>query len=194
MEYRQEIRRQLLDAKMLNLRTQGRTRISEDDMRDAYRRLSREERQTLEFRGAWIRFQIPAGSGSAGAATVQRKARGVAARARAGDDFANLAKLHSSDEETRQRGGLLQPMVPTDLPENVAKAILALEPGDVTSPVRLGDAWLVVKLVERAASNLPPYEEAKPQLQMRVADEKTKIARRQWLESLRKQTHVDVRL
>ena len=45
-----EMRRQLLDAKMLNLRVQGRMRISEDDMKSAYRRAAQEERKRLSFR------------------------------------------------------------------------------------------------------------------------------------------------
>lgn len=193
-DYRQEIRRQLLDAKMLNLRIQGRMRIGEDDMRSAYRRIQQEERRRLEFRAAWIRFQIHAGSGSAGVARTRDTAAQVAARARAGADFAELASTYSSDPATRDSGGLLAPMRPGELPQDIDAALLAMEPGEVSAPLRLGDAWLVIKLVERGPSQLPGYEKAKPQLQSRVYAEKMDAARRQWLDSLRKRTHVDIRL
>lgn len=193
-EYRQEMRRQLLDAKMLNLRVQGRMRISEDDMKGAYRRAAQEERKRLSFRAAWIRFQIPAGGGAAEAQRVQSKAAEVAARARAGADFGTLAKAFSSDPTTRDQGGLLATMQPGELPPEIDSALLALEPGEVTGPVRFGDAWVVLKLVERSESQLPEYEQAKPQLQNRVYAEKMESAKRQWLDSLRKRTHVDIRL
>jgi peptidyl-prolyl cis-trans isomerase SurA len=193
-EYRQEIRRQLLDAKMLNLRVQGRMRISEDDMRGTYRRLQQEERRRLEFRAAWIRLQIPPGSGSLGADRVRETAAQLSARARAGADFGELARSYSSDAATRDMGGLLSPMQPGELPPEIDSAIAALEVGEVTQPLRQGDAWLVIKLVERAASQLPPYEQAKPQLQNRVYTEKMETTRRQWLDSLRKRTHVEIRL
>jgi peptidyl-prolyl cis-trans isomerase SurA len=193
-EYRQEIRRQLLDAKMLNLRIQGRMRIGEDDMRSAYKRIAQEERRKLEFRAAWIRFQIPPGSGTAGAARQRDLATQVAARARAGADFAELAGTYSSDPATRDTGGLLAPMNPGELPQEIDNALLAMEPGDVSAPLRLGDAWMVLKLVERAPSQMPEYEKAKPQLQTRVYAEKMDTARRQWLDGLRKRTHVDIRL
>lgn len=192
--YRKEIRRQLLDAKMLNLRVQGRMRVSEDDMRNAYRRLSQEEKGTLQFRAAWIRFQIPSDGGAAGITKTQQLAQEIALKARRGGDFSRLAKQHSSDPTTRDQGGLLAPMQPTELPDNIRQAVVLLSPGDVSSPVRLGDAWLVIKLVERSESTLPAYEEAKPLLQNRVYADKMDKARRQWLNSLRKQTHVDVRL
>jgi peptidyl-prolyl cis-trans isomerase SurA len=193
-EYRQEIRRQLLDAKMINLRIQGRMRIGEDDMRNAYKRAAQEERRRLEFRAAWIRFQIPAGSGTAGAARQRELATQVAARARAGEDFAELAATHSSDPATRETGGLLAPMRPGELPPDIDAAVLAMEPGDVSAPLRLGDAWMVLKLVERAPSQLPEYDKAKAQLQTRVYAEKMDAAQRQWLDGLRKRTHVDIRL
>lgn len=193
-EYRQEIRRQLLDAKMLNLRIQGRLRIGEDDMRSAYRRVSQEERKKLEFRAAWIRFQIPAGGGALESERVQQTAAGVAARARAGADFAELAQTYSSDPATREQGGLLASMQPGQLPPEVDAALFTIEPGEVTAPVRVGDAWLVLKLVERAPSEIPEFEKAKQQLQTRVYAEKMDAARRQWLADLRKRTHVDIRL
>lgn len=193
-EYRQEIRRQLLDAKMLNLRIQGRMRIGEDDMRNAYKRIAQEERRKLEFRAAWIRFQIPAGSGTAGAARQRDLAHQVAAQARAGADFAELAGRYSSDPATRETGGLLAPMRPGELPPDIDSALLAMEPGDVSAPLRLGDAWMVLKLIERAPSQLPEYEKAKPQLQTRVYSDKMNAAQRQWLDGLRKRTHVDIRL
>jgi peptidyl-prolyl cis-trans isomerase SurA len=193
-EYRQEIRRQLLDAKMLNLRVQGRMRISEDDMRATYRRLQQEERRKLEFRAAWIRLQIPPGSGSEGATRVRETAAQLSAQARAGADFADLARAHSSDAATRNQGGLLASMRPGELPADVDAALVGMEVGEVTPPLRQGDAWLVLKLVERAASEIPEYEKAKPQLQNRVYAEKMETTRRQWLDSLRKRTHVDIRL
>jgi peptidyl-prolyl cis-trans isomerase SurA len=193
-DYRQEIRRQLLDAKMLNLRIQGRMRIGEDDMRNAYKRISLEERKKLEFRAAWIRFQIAPGSGPAGVAQVHETANQVAARARAGGDFSELARTYSSDPATRDEGGLLASMKPGELPPEVDTVLLGMEPGDVSAPIHVGDAWLVLKLVERADSQLPDYEKAKTQLQTRVYAEKMDAARRQWLEGLRKRTHVDIRL
>jgi peptidyl-prolyl cis-trans isomerase SurA len=85
-------------------------------------------------------------------------------------------------------------MHPGELPPEVDAALLAMEPGEVTAPLRVGDAWLVLTLVERSASELPEYEKAKQQLQTRVYAEKMDLARRQWLDGLRKRTHVDIRL
>jgi peptidyl-prolyl cis-trans isomerase SurA len=194
-EYRQQMRLQLLDFKMGQLRSQGRRlRVSEDDMRASYKRLQQEERRTLQFRAAWIRFQIPLGASPEQVQRVRQQAARVVDRARAGDNFADLARQHSSDPSTRDSGGLLAPMLPGQLPPSVDEAVLSLEPGQTTDPLQHGDAWLVVRLVERDDSHLPPYEQAKPQLQGQVYSEKMTAARQQWLDGLRQRTHVDIRL
>src|SRR5262245_45919822 len=51
-QYRNEVRRQVLEAKLLNLRLQGRIRVSDDDLKQAYRRLVLEERKRLRFRAS----------------------------------------------------------------------------------------------------------------------------------------------
>jgi peptidyl-prolyl cis-trans isomerase SurA len=53
-KYREELRRQLLEAKLLNVRLQGRIRITEEDLRSAYHKLELEERAQLKVQLAFI--------------------------------------------------------------------------------------------------------------------------------------------
>src|SRR4029079_15071451 len=53
-KYLEELRRQLLEAKLLNVRLQGRIRITEEDLRAAYQKIEAEERAQLGVRLAWI--------------------------------------------------------------------------------------------------------------------------------------------
>lgn len=191
-DYRAELRRQLLEAKLLNLRIAGRIRVTEPDLRSSYRRIVLEERRKLSFRIAWI--HIPAGEhNSPERQQQQRLARQVAAEAKTGD-FAQLAARHSADAATRAQGGLLPPQLPSALPRELARAVLELEVGQVAEPIRVADAFVIVKLVEREESELPTFDEAKEQLYSRVYMEKMGKARDQWLRSLRSRTHVEVRL
>ncbi len=191
-DYRAELRRQLLEAKLLNLRISGRIRVTEPDLHSSYRKIVLEERRKLSFRVAWI--HIPAGEHeSAERQQQQQLARRVAAEAKAGD-FAQLAARHSADAATRAQGGLLPPQLPSALPRELARAVVELEPGQVTEPIRVADAFVIVKLVEREGSELPTFDEAKEQLYNRVYMEKMGKARDQWLRNLRSRTHVEVRL
>src|SRR5882672_7060263 len=61
-EYRDEVRRQILEGKLLQLRVRGRVRVTDDDVKATYARLQRDERAHLGYRLAWIVLRLPLGS------------------------------------------------------------------------------------------------------------------------------------
>lgn len=191
-QYRQEIRRQVLEAKLLNLRVQGRIRVTEEDLRSMYRRMLLDERKKLGFRAAWIRLDLPSSDKKLLAAR-RALAESLSETARSGD-FAALAKQHSDDTATRDRGGQLPRLEPGKLPRALDLALLGLEVGQVTPALRVGDSFFVLKLLERDESELPTFAEAKDELGERVYLEKMAKARKSWMDSLRKQTHLEIRL
>lgn len=188
-DYRRELRSQLLDAKVMNVRLQGRVRVSEEEMRTEYQKLLSEEQRQLPLRLAVIRLGVASDASSTRAQALQ-----VAQRARLGADFAQLSRDHSADEPTRTAGGLLAPVTPAELPSQLRQVLSTMQIGDVSDPVRVGDTWVVLKLVDRAPSSLPPFDDVLPQLQQRVQLRKMEKARRIWLDAVRKTTHVEVRL
>jgi len=82
----------------------------------------------------------------------------------------------------------------TDLPQAVARASLALEVGEASPPVRMDDDFVIVRVSSRDASQLPSFEDARRELGDRVYMDKMGQARRTWLDGLRRQNHVEVRL
>ncbi len=190
--YRQEIRRQVLEAKLLNLRVQGRIRVTEEDMRTAYRKIVMEERKKLGFHAAWIRFDVPAGDRAA-LKRERELADAVANRARKGESFADLARQHSDDTRSRDRGGDLGKLRPGQLSPTLDQALAALEPGQVSSSIRVGDSLFVLRMIGRDESDLPSFDEAKSDLGERVYLEKMAKARRAWLDGLRRAAYVKVR-
>jgi peptidyl-prolyl cis-trans isomerase SurA len=193
-EYRREIRRQVLDAKLMNLRLQGRIRVTEDDLRSEYRAIVSSERKRLAFRVAWITLKMPNDARTEQLAKIRAYGERLARQARTGTDFSALAREHSTDEQTRDVGGLLPRMKPGQLPPALDRVVQAMDIGEVSSPVRVGDRLFVINLIEREESQLPSYEEAQMELQNRVYLRKMDEARRRWLDQLRRRTHVEIRL
>jgi peptidyl-prolyl cis-trans isomerase SurA len=193
-QYRSEVRRQVLEAKLLNLRLQGRIRVTDEDLRTAYRKIVLEERRKLPYRAAWIRIDAPQGAARAELTRRQALAERLSEQASTGADFAALARAHSDDAATRATGGMLGRLRSGQLQPVLDRLVIGLEVGEVSTPARVGDSLFVIKLVERDESNLPSFEEARGELGERVYLEKMSKARRHWLDSLRRQNHVEVRL
>lgn len=191
-QYRIEIRRQLLDAKVMNLRLQGRLRISEEDVRREYEKLVQTERQRLEFRAVAVKIAVGKTAGEQRAAA--ELADDIARRARAGEDFGELSRTYSTDERLRASGGLMPTLRPADLPKAVRTSVTALQIGEVSAPIRWGGDLVVLRVIERDDAKVPSFEAANATISQRVQLQKMERARRSWLDGLRRRTHVEVRL
>jgi peptidyl-prolyl cis-trans isomerase SurA len=188
-KYREELRRQLLEAKLLNVRLQGRIRITEEDLRAAYQKIEAEERQQLNVRLGWIVIRGENHS----AAEARQLADEAVTRARR-EDFASVARALSEDPATRSQGGAMKKAQPSGLPPDIARNSLALAVGQVSLPFKVGGDFIILKVLERDPSNLPDFESSKRELSERVYMDKMAQARRTWLDNLRRQQHVEVRL
>jgi peptidyl-prolyl cis-trans isomerase SurA len=200
-EYRDEVRRQILEGKLLQLRVRSRVRVTEEDVRATYAKLVRAERGRLGYRLAWIVLRIAAGASPEVKADRQELAERIAATARAGVDsrgnrieFAELAQSFSDDTPTRLRGGDLGRHKPGELAQPIEDEAHKLEVGGVSAPFTFKNDIVIVKVVGRDPSELPAMDDARDELMQRAYGEQMDRARRQWIDELRHRTYVDVRL
>jgi len=85
------------------------------------------------------------GSDDAGA---KKKIDDAAARVKKGEDFAKVAQELSDDDATKARGGELGFVSEGLFDDAFAAAALALEPGQVSAPVRTPSGWHLVQAEE----------------------------------------------
>ena len=101
-------------------------------------------------------------------ADVKKQADDLAAKAKAGADFAALAKQHSEDESNNTKGGDLDffgrgQMVPEF--DNVA---FSLEPGQVSDAFKTSFGYHVVKLTEKRPASSRPLTEVQAQIEDQI--------------------------
>jgi len=193
-EYRSEIRRQLLEGKLLELRVKGQVRVTEEDMRTMYDRLRREERRSLAYAPQWVVLRIPSDASAAVKAERRALAERIASEARSGKDFAEMARRYSDDAPSRAQGGNLGMRKPGELEVPIERVASSLEVGEVSAPFRFADALIVLRVTQREESRLGTFERARDQLAQRVYAEKLETAKRRWLDNLKRSVHIDVRL
>ena len=204
-EYREEIRRQILEGKMLQLRVKGRVRITEEDVKAMYERSVKEERKKREYHASWSVLRILPGWSREALAARRALAVEVVRRARKGEDFAALARSYSDDTSTRPEGGDLGIRAPQGtqaaasgkravLAPELENVVMALEPGEISEPVEAGDALVILSLQSRQASRYTTYDAGKQEMLQRLQTDILEKAKRKWLEELKAKSHLDVRL
>jgi peptidyl-prolyl cis-trans isomerase SurA len=201
-EYRDEVRRQILEGKLLQLRVRGRVRVTEDDIKATYLKLQRDERaQRLAYRLAWIVLRIPPNSSAAARLDREDLAERLVATARAGVDkhgnhieFEGLARAFSDDTPTRAVGGDLGLKKPGELAQPIEDEAMKLEVGGVSAPFKFKNDIVIIKLVSRDTSQLPNLDDVRDEIMQRTYAEQMDKARKQWIEEMRHGTYVDVRL
>jgi len=187
-QYRDELRRQVLQSKIGAIRLQGRVKIEESDLRAAYHALVREERMQLPQRT--LRLVLPGGGTATAEGRAQKQAEALVQRALAGEDFRELVQQYGA----KPGSGLAEARPPMQEPEEIQRATLGLEVGGVSRPVRIGGAIVILQVLERAPSTLPPYDEIKDAVHERVYMEKMARVRKHWLDGLRRRTYVEIRM
>jgi peptidyl-prolyl cis-trans isomerase SurA len=75
------------------------------------------------------------------------KALDLAKKAQAGEDFAELARKHSTHEETAKKGGRLPgPFTAENLPPEFSDVLKTMRMGEVSAPIQTEYGWHVVKV------------------------------------------------
>lgn len=118
-----------------------------------------------------ILVQVDPDADAAAQQAAEVRAREVAAKAHAeGADFAALAQASSDDAGSKDAGGDLGWIGKDMLPVPVQSALFALQPGQVSDPVKSEFGWHVIKLREVKAGAQEPFEQVREALAREQAE------------------------
>lgn len=163
--FRANLRDELTLQRVREREVEARVRVSEIDI-DAYLRQhstqAAPDQTALHL--AQILVAVPENASPQTLATRQSQAQDIARRARAGEDFAALARTYSEGPE-RAAGGQMGLRPADRYPTLFLDAIRNLRRGDVAGPVRSGAGFHVLLVLEKRNANLP--EETIPETRAR---------------------------
>lgn len=98
-------------------------------------------------------------------AAALKKIQEVEKKARAGEDFAKLAKEYSQDIGTVSNGGDLGMAGHGQYVPEFDKALFALKQGEISAPVKTEYGYHLIKLNQIQKANVPTFEALKPDLE-----------------------------
>jgi parvulin-like peptidyl-prolyl isomerase len=145
-------------------------------------------------RASHIVVAIPDGADAATVAERETRAKELLARAKAGEDFATLARQLSDDAATRQDGGDLGFFGRDMLPKPIEELVFAMAVGEIRGPVRADRGFHVIRLVDRKTGDAKPLAEMREDIRAQLRDQEMKRQTKIYLSDLRKKTLIDVRM
>jgi peptidyl-prolyl cis-trans isomerase SurA len=193
-EYRDEIRRQILEGKLIQLRVMSRVRVTDEDARAAYAHWRKETQGEKLVDIQVLALRIPQGALQPDIEALQARAQSYATRAKNGESFCSLIEQFSDDDQTKKTCGSRGLQGVSTLLPALSNLITSMKQGDVSDAAVLLDEGVVVVAKLEKAPHIPTYEEVKDVMKEHAMGEVVERQRKLWLDELKRQMYVDVRL
>jgi peptidyl-prolyl cis-trans isomerase SurA len=186
-QYRADVRKQILRLKVTNQRVRSRINLNDDTVKEEYEDRVRKARRRQRFHSEHVFIGLP----PTASATEVADAMKTAQQLRAGLTVDNFAQVMQE-----RGGGDLGWLDQGDLPEELENALLALEPGQISAPVRGPSGVHIFLLRERQTGGVqvPPFAEAKDTIYRELLDRAMAKQQELFLADLRRAAVIDTRL
>ncbi len=194
-DFRDEIRRQILEGKLIELRVRPRVHVTDQDAFAAYQHWVKDirDQETVDVRVLALRV---AGGSQQQLDARFALARELAHRARSGEDFCKLVTQYSDDVSTRATCGSRGAQPFASLLPPIQEAVRSTPAGNVSDPipVNVGQEEAIVLLMPLGEARVPGFSEVKDDMMQKALIDGLERARKQWLADLRRNVYIDVRL
>lgn len=164
---------------------------SEAESRDFYAKNPKEFEQPEAIRASHILIRADEKADAAAKQKARAEAEAVLKKAKAGEDFAQLAKQHSADGSAQQGGDLdffpRGQMVPA-----FEQAAFALQNGQISGIVETQFGFHIIKVTDRRAASVVPFEKVDPQIRQYLTEKNKKTRADSFVEELKKKARIEV--
>jgi peptidyl-prolyl cis-trans isomerase SurA len=124
---------------------------------------------------------------------AQETLRVLRARAQAGESFEELARANSEDAASAVKGGDLGWVEPGQMVPDFEHAMDALQPGDISNPIKTRFGWHIIQVVDRRQHD-DTDEFTRDSAREAIFRRKAEEEHMDWLRRLREEAYVEYRL
>jgi peptidyl-prolyl cis-trans isomerase SurA len=185
-ELRKNIERGVVRRIIMEREIRPKIEATDSELRAEYEKL-----KATEFtKPATVTLQEIVVDAEAGGAPLARE---IVEKARAGEDFAALARAHSS-AASRAHGGDIGQLNQGEINPDLEKVAFALPVGGVSDPLPVESGYRIVKLAAKTSGSTTPYEAAKDRVHDRLMMARFEKAYEAYMQELRKNASVELRV
>ena len=181
-EYRETIRKQLAQMKLLRVRVGSRVKVSEDEVKRRYAELAAAEKGEEELNANHLLVPVKQDASPGEVEAARKRAEELAEKGRELGKLADAAtkvdyQVDGGDLGWFRRGELLA---------ELEKAAWQLQKGEISEPVRTRFGWHVVEVADRRSAPPVPFEEVAEKLREALYREEMDEQTRRYVDELRR--------
>ena len=197
-DYRNNLRNQILQSRLVGQQVRSRIVIVEEDIREYYEKEYTQEKgesgyYILQIGFNWKNLVTLDGVSQEEA---REKAEAIRARVLAGESFGELARSYS-DFPSATDGGNLGLIKKDEMAAYMRDAILSMHPGDISPIIETGSTFQFFKLLSSREGDLvvkAPYESVKDEIREILYRQEMEKDYKAWVENLREQAYIKILL
>lgn len=191
--YKDMLKDQLMSRMVISREVQSQVKLTDDDINEYY------EEHKMEFSSAplimarHILLIVPERGGEARETAVLNEIKRIRQEIIDGLDFGEAA-IKYSEGPSGPNGGDLGEVAPGVMVKPFEEAAFALEPGEVSGPVRTQFGYHLIKIDSKIESKLRPLEEMKKEVENKIYQKLVVETRKEWIIRLKKDAFIDIKM
>lgn len=188
---RADARVDMVITRMLESEVATAAPASDDEVRAFYEQNPDKFTQEESMRASHILIMVDQKADGAARTKARAEIDAILKRARAGEDFAQLAKAHSQDGSAAQ-GGDLDFFARGRMVPEFDKAAFALEPGQISDVVTTQFGYHIIKATDRRAAETLPLDKVSPQVKEYLTNQKKQERADSFVAGLKQKSRIEV--
>ncbi len=189
-DVRAAIYRKFLADKALKVAVEDKVNVSESSLEKYFDQNKERFVRPRQFRASHILLKVDPAASKEERQKVFERAEQLLAKAKAGEDFYNLA-YYNSDHRTKFVGGDLGLFHKGQIQEEIEAELLKMKVGEISGPVKSLYGYHIVKMTEDNPERQMTFEEMRPKLIESERKEQYEKLKVEWLNSLKGKYQVE---
>jgi len=192
--YRNDVRKQIMRMRAVNVLVRSRVNVSDEDVRAAYDARRRRSGAISKVLLRHVLIALPERPTEQQLRAAKARAADVVTQARSGADFGELAKTLSDDDATKNEGGELGWIERGSIATEWEAIVFAMKKGEVRGPVSGPRGLHVFYVADLERAEMDSFEDMKAQLRGELYRKELDKQTKQWLEEQRKNAFIELKL
>lgn len=190
-EFRKSVYRLLVAKKAEEVAVNSKAEVGDEELLTFYRQNTYMYQRPMQYRASHILIKVDPSLVGEEREKLLAKANDLAAKAKSGENFYNLA-YYNSDEDTKFVGGDIGYFHSGQTVKAFEDAIKDLDPGDIVGPVETISGFHVIQLTEIQDARLLDFDEVKAKIKQTIEDKKRTQLYDGWLKELKSQVPAEI--